>query len=172
MQLTTRERVRTLAQSNAADLLAYFVRRVDDRDDAADLLGETLLIVWRRAGDLPADDVEARMWMFGIARRLVLSHHRGKHRRIELVDRLKQGLSERDPFVEGLETRLTIQNALTLLNPNQRELVILVCGEGFSLAEAATIMRASASTTRSRYAKALSILRSHLAVDVALDMCT
>ena len=172
MQLTRRERVRTLAQINSADLLAYFVRRVDNTEDAADLLGETLLIVWRRAGDLPSTDVEARMWMFGIARRLILSYYRGKRRHVDLAERLKQNLSDGDPFVEALETRLTVHNAMKLLNANQRELVLLVCGEGFSLAEAATIMRASASTTRSRYAKALSILRSQLASDIALDMHT
>jgi RNA polymerase sigma-70 factor (ECF subfamily) len=167
-----RERVRALAQKNSADLLAYFVRRVENPEDAADLLGETLLIVWRRASDLPADDVQARMWMFGIARRLILSYYRGKRRHIDLAERVKHNLSEQDPFVEALETRLTVHNAMKLLNPNQRELVLLVCGEGFSLAEAATIMRASASTTRSRYAKALSILRSQLAVNVALDKAT
>jgi RNA polymerase sigma-70 factor (ECF subfamily) len=172
VQLTKRERVRTLAQTNSADLLAYFVRRVDNTEDAADLLGETLLVVWRRAGDLPTNDVDARMWMFGIARRLILGYHRGNRRHADLAERLKRNLSDTDPFVEALETRLTVHNALKLLKPNQRELVLLVCGEGFSLAEAASIMRASASTTRSRYAKALSILRSQLAGDVALDLRT
>ena len=53
------------------DLLAYLQRRVGV-DDAPDLLGETMVVAWRRASDLPGDPERARMWLFGIARKTLL----------------------------------------------------------------------------------------------------
>lgn len=43
--------------------------------DAPDLLAETFLVVWRRRDTVPGGDVRAA-WVFGVARRLVLAHHR------------------------------------------------------------------------------------------------
>jgi RNA polymerase sigma-70 factor (ECF subfamily) len=63
-------RMRTAVEGNGADLLAYFSRRVTPVEDAADLLADTLMAVWRRVADLPADGTGARMWMFGVARRV------------------------------------------------------------------------------------------------------
>ncbi|MGB4779584.1 RNA polymerase sigma factor [Microbacterium sp.] len=63
-----RDRALTAALTAASpDILAYLQRRVG-LDDAPDLLGETMVVAWRRAGDLPDDPERARMWLFGIAR--------------------------------------------------------------------------------------------------------
>jgi RNA polymerase sigma-70 factor (ECF subfamily) len=48
--------VETLVAREAAGLLAYFARRVATLEDAADLLGDTLLAVWRRKATIPADE--------------------------------------------------------------------------------------------------------------------
>ncbi|MDL5351062.1 hypothetical protein [Microbacterium sp. zg-YB36] len=45
------ERVRDALALNAADLLAFFERRVDVSADAADLLAETMMIAWRRSAE-------------------------------------------------------------------------------------------------------------------------
>jgi len=55
---------------NSRDLLAFFVRRAESPEDAAVLLGDALLIIWRWADSIPSDDLQARMWMFGVARNL------------------------------------------------------------------------------------------------------
>ena len=59
-------------------LLAYLTRRTTQAD-AADLLSETYLIAWRRRADLPAGD-ERRLWLSGVARRLLAHHHRSHAR--------------------------------------------------------------------------------------------
>lgn len=68
---TNNERVAQLVKDHAGSILDYFIRRVPDREDAADLLGETLVVVWRKVRSVPADPGEARMWMFGVARRVL-----------------------------------------------------------------------------------------------------
>lgn len=52
----TVDRISAVVESHAPDLLAFFMRRVATAEDAADLLGEALLVIWRRAGSIPADD--------------------------------------------------------------------------------------------------------------------
>jgi hypothetical protein len=79
-----------LVEANAADLLAYLERRTDSAEDAADLLGETLVVAWRRIGDLPADDEQARLWLFGTARNVLGNHPRGLRRARDLSTRLRQ----------------------------------------------------------------------------------
>ena len=162
MQVALRDRISALAEANVDNLFSYFARRVIPRDEAADLVGETMLVVWRRAGDAPADDDAARMWMFGIARRVRLNHERGRRRRMALTSRL------RDEIVSGMTTldpgdrADALRSAIRRLPPKQREVVLLVNGDGFTLVEAATIMKTSSSTTRSRHSYALTALHSHL----------
>lgn len=61
-------------------LLGYLQRRAG-LNDAPDLLGETMVVAWRRVKDLPEDPERARMWLFGIARGTLLNHSRGERRR-------------------------------------------------------------------------------------------
>ena len=84
-----RLRVETLVRAEAGNLLAYFSRRVSPQAGAADLLGDTLLVLWRRARSIPDNDEERRMWMFGIARKLLVTHSRGSSRRLTLADRFR-----------------------------------------------------------------------------------
>lgn len=77
---SNRAKVDALARTEAGNILAYFSHRVTRKADAADLLGETLLVLWRRADSIPDDDAERRMWMFGIARKVLATYHRAKNR--------------------------------------------------------------------------------------------
>ena len=80
-------------RAHAPALLAYFTRRVDPVDDAADLVAETLLIVWKRAGALPVPEDESRAFMFGIAHNVLRHHYRGAARRRAVADRLRDQLA-------------------------------------------------------------------------------
>ncbi len=72
------------------DVLRYFVRRLDIRADAADLVAETFLIAWRRLDGVP--DGEVLPWLYGVARRVLSNHYRGETRRHGLADRLRDDL--------------------------------------------------------------------------------
>ena len=162
MRVGVRERISALAEANIDDLHSYFARRLSHRDEAPDLVGETMLVVWRRSEDAPADDLKARMWMFGIARRVLMNHERGRRRRLALSARVRDEAMHAmsPPDLDPDATELSA--AVRRLPPKQREVILLVYGEGFTLAEAGTIMHASASTTRSRHSYALTALRSQL----------
>lgn len=161
----TRDDARLTAALGAAsaDLLAYLQRRVG-LDDAPDLLGETMVVSWRRVRELPADPERARMWLFGIARGTVLNHARGQRRRWALADRIRLDArphTASPPADEGSEVR----DAIARLGPELAELVRLVHWERFTIAEAAEVLGVPASTARGRYAKAKDALRAALGVE-------
>lgn len=152
--------LRSALRLNADDLLAYFERRTEPRDDAADLLAETMLQAWRRHADAPAEPTQLRMWLFGIARNVLANQQRGRRRRRALADRLRSCF--RAPVAPSPEDAVTIRAAVDDLLPDQRELVTLVHWDGFTVAEAAEVLGINASTARSRYAAAKQHLREAL----------
>lgn len=155
---TEASEVAELVEREAPALLAYFVRRVAAREDAADLLGDALVVVWRRRAEIPHEETRARMWLYGVARRVLSTHRRGARRREALSGALRLELLARPAAnTEAVETARAL---LELLPEKDRELLRLSFWEGFSLAEIAEIMGMRPATVRSRHARALARLRS------------
>jgi len=163
LQPATRAAVRAAIERNSDDLLAYFERRVEIKADAADLLSETMLQAWRRADALPAEDhVEQRMWLYAVARNVLSNHRRTSSRRAALVDRLHQRLgtaSFRDSATSDPADAVAVRDAINRLPPQQRELILLVHWDGFTIAHAARLTDVNASTARGRYAAARAALK-------------
>ncbi|MDY0909485.1 sigma-70 family RNA polymerase sigma factor [Microbacterium sp. CFBP9034] len=149
----------------SADLLAYLQRRVGP-GDAPDLLGETMVIAWRRVGDLPRDPEQARMWLFGIARGTLLNHARGERRRWALSDRIR-GHAATDAAAPPADAGIEVRDAIGRLEPDLAELVRLVHWERLTLVQAADLLGIPDSTARSRYQRAKEQLRAALGVAVA-----
>ncbi|MBC7278385.1 MAG: sigma-70 family RNA polymerase sigma factor [Nocardioides sp.] len=144
----------------APALLAYFVRRVTPPDEAADLLGEALLVLWRRADAIPDEERAARMWAFGIARNVLRGHRRTSRRRSALANRLRAELAASDGLAHPADVRvLDLRSALERLKPIDQEIVRLVHWDGLSLVEVAELLGKSEGTVRSRYHRARSSLR-------------
>lgn len=158
----TDDHVARLVRASGADVLAYFERRLRDREDAADLLGETLLVAWRRADVVPRDDTQARMWLFGVARGVLSNHSRGVRRRIRLADALRDQLASAPRETPRGERQDALLEAIEGLPSDLAELVRLVHWDGFTLAEAAELTGIPASTARGRYARARELLHRSL----------
>lgn len=148
-------------QANAADLLTYFGRRARVPADAADLLSETFVVAWRRGDRMPAEPEQARMWLFGVARRVLANAARHAARQSKLTDQLRAHLESLPTEHVDTET-LDIRAALDALPDDQTELVRLVLWDGFTVPEAATILGISESTARGRYQRARERLRELL----------
>jgi RNA polymerase sigma-70 factor, ECF subfamily len=150
-----------LTEATAPRLLAYFLRRVEVREDAADLVAETLAVAWRRFHDLPDDDTEATMWLFRTASH-VLTNHRRTRRRQGLLSRKLRAVLHDEVVEPASAEALDVRAALGRLDPRSAELVRLVNWDGLTLAEAASALGLNASTARSRYAAAKQELRQLL----------
>ncbi|WP_243056671.1 RNA polymerase sigma factor [Nocardioides sp. SR21] len=155
------DRVQAALEATADDLLRYLDRRVVVHDDAADLLGETMLQAWRRAGACPADAERQRMWLFTIAANVLANHRRGATRRHRLADRLRAEITA-DAVPDDTE-RHTVRDAVLRLHDAHRELVMLIHWDGMTVAQAAELLGLNASTARTRYAAARNALREALA---------
>lgn len=158
----------------APAVLAYLIRRVSDPADAADLLGEVLLVVWRRIDSMPREPGQARMWMFGIARKTLAGGHRTIRRRRALANRLRQEIrtaatsadlsgSATRPPADPRTERLT--TAMNQLSTADLEILRLVHWDCFTLTEAAQHLHLRLSTTRSRYQRARTRLKQLLELD-------
>jgi RNA polymerase sigma-70 factor (ECF subfamily) len=141
------------------DLLAYLERRVVVREDAADLLAETFLQAWRRVEDLPEEAERQRMWLFATAGHVLANHRRSHRRRRALAERLRGHLAATGDAPPDDAEASAVRDAVRRLPEEQRELVMLVHWDGFTLAAAAELLGLNASTARGRYAAARAALR-------------
>src|SRR5215469_9083439 len=82
-----RDRFAAVYQAHHAAILGYALRRTRAPEDAADVIAETFLTAWRRLEEVPPEP-EARLWLYGVARRVLANHHRGERRRSALTERL------------------------------------------------------------------------------------
>jgi len=144
--------MRSALRSASADLLRYFERRVRDLEDAADLLAETMLQAWRRRDVLPAEDERRRMWLFTIAAHVLANQRRAVRRRSALAEQLRSHLQQESASDPAEAT--AVRDAVLRLHAAQRELVMLIHWDGFTIVEAAELLGLNPSTARSRYAAA------------------
>ena len=152
---------RAALRDAAEDLLAYFERRLTIREDAADLLAETMLQAWRRHDTMPEQAERRRMWLFTVAANVLANHHRSTRRRLALADRLRGHLVTSATEPDHAEAS-AVRDAVLRLHAAQRELVMLIHWDGFSIVDAAEILGLNPSTARSRYSAAREELKQAL----------
>jgi RNA polymerase sigma-70 factor (ECF subfamily) len=143
-------------------ILEYALRRVEDREDAADVVAETFLVAWRRLAEVPIGD-GARLWLYGVARLTLANLHRAERRRTRLGRRLAETLrtelsTHQAPRGEAAE----VLRAMAGLGEEDRELLLLVTWEGLSPGEVARVLGISALAARSRLHRARRRLRLEL----------
>lgn len=143
-----------------AALLAYLARRAP-AEDAADLLAEVYLTTWRRRDELPAAE-EIPLWLYGVARRLVLDHHRPAptNAAASVVD-VPAGQLLGDDDEVGRRRDQAVANALCSLTPLDRELVTLTTWDRLSTADAARVVGITPGTARVRLHRARARLGHH-----------
>ncbi|WP_229384649.1 RNA polymerase sigma factor [Microbacterium allomyrinae] len=146
---------------SSTDLLAFFEYRVG-RDDAPDLLAETMTTAWRRASALPAEPVQARMWLFGIAKFVLANSERSGRRRLRLASKLRDLTRSTAGTASAADEGIEVRDALRRLSPDHAELLRLVHWDGLTIAEAAQVCGIPDSTARSRYGAAKRQLRAIL----------
>ncbi|MFF0153891.1 RNA polymerase sigma factor [Micromonospora sp. NPDC005203] len=161
------EHFRRVYAVNFEPLLAYAMRRVEQPEDAADIVAETFLVAWRRRREMPPE-AEARLWLHGVARRVLANHHRGGARRGRLGDRLRQRFRAAlavDPG-SAVPDRLTVRAALAQLNEVDREVLMLTFWEGLEPREIAVVLQVNPAVVRTRLSRARARLRDIVGDDV------
>jgi len=142
-------------------LLGYALRRTDNTDDAADVLAETFLAAWRRFDEVPAGD-QARLWLYGTARRVLANYHRGERRRLALADRLRGDLAAtyRPPDHDGGAAEIAA--AFRRMSQQDQDLLGLAGWEGLDPGQIAAVIGCSRNAARIRLHRARRRLAAEL----------
>jgi RNA polymerase sigma factor (sigma-70 family) len=81
-------RFAALYQAYYRPILAYAVRRIAPGEDAADVVADVFTTAWRRIGELPEAPAD-RLWLYGVAQRVIAGRRRSARRLFRLTARLR-----------------------------------------------------------------------------------
>lgn len=154
MEPARRRRVEDALATAYVPMQRYLLRRTD-RTTAEDVLGDALLVLWRRADDIP--DEALLPWCYAVARRCLANHVRGEARR----ERLRRRLALVPEPVASDD--LDLSAALDALGPTDREVLRLWAWEQLLPREIAVVLAISPNAASIRLHRALGRLRSQLA---------
>ena len=137
---------------DAGNVRAYLQRRVQ-LSDVDDLLSEVFVVAWRHRDRKPNSELS---WLYGISRRVVSTHYRGAQRRNDLEVKLNhQPATLADEFARS-DLRSEIAEALAILDPDDRELLLLTAWEGLTPKEIAIATESNSPAVRMRLSRARS----------------
>jgi RNA polymerase sigma-70 factor (ECF subfamily) len=143
--------------AQAYEPLQRFLRRRTDPATAEDVLGDVLLVLWRRVDEIPAEAPIA--WSYGVARGCLANHVRGSARHVRLVERL--ALEPGAPAVTAEHEAL--DDALAQLPENDRELLRLWAWEQLAPREIATVLGIAPNAASIRLHRAIGKLKELMA---------
>jgi RNA polymerase sigma-70 factor (ECF subfamily) len=134
-------------------LQRYVLRRIDPID-ADDVLGDALLVIWRRLHDIPADAVLA--WCYGVARACLANKRRSADRQLKLVRRLAQERAPSTPSDDGMF------DALESLPDADREVLRLWAWEQLPPREIAIVLDITPNAASIRLHRAMQKCKAEL----------
>ena len=161
-QASKEARFENLYRSTARDLLAFLTRRAAYREEATDILAEVYIVAWRRLDEVPTD-AGARLWLFGVARRLLLKSNRQLRSHQDIVRgitaELAAGTTHPEPDDEFTDR---VRASVRKLPTAQREALLLTAWEGLKPREIAKVTNSTANLVRVRLHLARKQLRREL----------
>lgn len=153
------EDFRRLWAEHHLHVLAYALRRTDQRTDAEDVVSSTFAVAWRRFGDKPSAEFELP-WLYAIAARVLANQRRSLRRLTALRARLRELPA---PAPEERSDLREVIAALRELRPEEQEVLRLAAWEGLSNAELAVALECSENAATIRLHRARKRLREQLA---------
>lgn len=151
-----RSRFENIARNHEGDLFRFAFWLCRDHSIAQDLVQETLLRAWRSFDSL-RDESAARYWLITILRRENARMYERKRHPTQDIDDLtpaEQGLLANTPDTDLADLRA----AISKLEPDYREPLILQVLLGFSTAEIAGLMEIKQGAVLTRLYRARKML--------------
>jgi RNA polymerase sigma-70 factor, ECF subfamily len=158
---TEEDLVRALQAEHGPALLGYVTRITGDPQRAEDVVQETLLRAWRRAGSLEGDASSLRSWLFAVAHNLAIDERRSRAARPDEADPELADVAVAGQLDRALEVS-QITEALRSLSRDHREALVETFFRGRSVAEAAPVLGVPRGTVKSRTYYGLRALRAVL----------
>jgi RNA polymerase sigma factor (sigma-70 family) len=156
------DRFEDLYRSSYEAIFGYVLRRSDgDVDAVGDLVAEIFVVALRRRDAIPLPPQD-RLWLYGVARRVLLDHQRRHSRRMRLESRLRTQAALSETMSDDEPSLVRVRAAMERLRPADREALQLVAWDGLSHAEAAQVLGCTPNAVALRVHKAKARLRDIL----------
>ncbi|MEU1385955.1 MULTISPECIES: RNA polymerase sigma factor [unclassified Nonomuraea] len=162
----SRQRFETTYRQTYEQILGYAIRRCSSPEDAADVVAETYVIAWRRISELPHGEA-GRLWLYGVARRVLANHRRGERRRATQHAELAAEAAALYAASSPQSGPDAVGEAMDMLSGDDRELLALSVWEELDPGEIASVLGCSRNAARirlyrarKRFAKALEKTRT------------
>jgi RNA polymerase sigma-70 factor (ECF subfamily) len=148
----TEDQFRDFYATHVADVWRFVRRRTMSATEADDLCADTFAVAWRRRADIPAE--AARLWLFGVGRRVLANHRRETERRGRLHWRLARDAAPPISYEDAVPSETALWHALAALPAGDRELLLMRAWDDLDVAEIAVVLGIGAPTVSSRLYKA------------------
>ena len=149
---------RLFAQHNR-QVLAYALRRCEQRADAEDVVAGTFAVAWRRFADAPEEELRLA-WLYAIAAR-VLANQRRSLRRLAALRSMLRDLPA--PARDERSDLPEVVAALKRLRRDDQEILRLAAWEGLTGAELAVALDCTENAAAIRLHRARKRLEEQLA---------
>jgi RNA polymerase sigma-70 factor (ECF subfamily) len=149
-----------LYHSTQKSVYSFALSILKNHDDAMDVLQETYLKI-RGAAHLYKPMGKPMAWIFTITRNLAMS----RLRMTKKTDFIKEEDIENNmsfSYVTDRDDKLVLQTALSILDLEEREILLLHAVSGFKHREIAGNLGMSLGTVLSKYQRSLNKIRKHL----------
>ena len=149
------------------DPVRRYLRRRTDAATAEDVIGDTLLVCWRRLDEVPDD---ALPWAIVVARQCLSNAQRAERRRIRLIGRIiaidpPPAAADENPAastVDGAAKTARVTTALAGLRRNDAEILRLWAWDELKSPQIAVVLGISANAAAIRLHRAKARLKQEL----------
>ncbi|ALE72599.1 RNA polymerase sigma70 [Pseudonocardia sp. EC080610-09] len=164
--LDTEAGLRAAYGAHGPEIYRYALRQLGDDGGAQEAVQEVFLRAWRRADAFDPSVASLRVWLFAIARNVVIDEIRRltvRPWRRQLTDEPESGRDSIGPADDALVDTWLVEEALRRLRPEHRQAIVEAYLRGRPHAEIAAEAGVPVGTIRSRVFYGLKALR--LAMD-------
>jgi RNA polymerase sigma-70 factor (ECF subfamily) len=161
---------RTLYERHGTVLLSFAVRLCDgDRHRAEDVVQETAVRAWQHQGILDPTTDRVRTWLFTVAHRIAIDHHRARLARPKEVGEEEPPDSAAPDPADRVVTLRVVLEAMAELTEGQREVLIYTYYLGYSMEQTARELGLALGTVKSRVHYSIRALREALRDRAMMD---
>lgn len=149
-----------LYEASYRSLYAFLLSLTQNAEDAQDLLQDTFIQIYNNASKYKRQG-NPMAWMMTIARNLFLMKYRKDHN-VETVnyEELEQQIGYSQ--IENVEDKLLVEAIFKMVDPEDREILILHIVAGLKFAEIGKIMQKPMGTIFTRYNRCIKKLQKDL----------
>jgi RNA polymerase sigma-70 factor, ECF subfamily len=155
--------ITALYYEHGRSLLAYATRLTNDRNEAEDVVQETLLRAWKHPEVLVNGQGSVRGWLLTVARNIVVDRARARSARPTEVREHQANPTVAPDKPEDVVDSMAILDAIDRLSPEHRNVLVELYWRGSSVAEAAQRLSVPPGTVKSRAYYGLQTLRGIMA---------